>query len=464
MADDKQRPDEGAAGEDPRMGPIAVGTEGAESTDESGAGSRSDAAVESNAAPVEQTATDAPDRAADIDRTLVPEQGETVAAPPRRRTPWAALFLSGLLGGSVVAASAAYLWSAYMEDEGVMSVLWARLGAVELAVRDLNTRGSQAQGDAATMEGLAARLAKLEATVAASPGSRGSGATTQPAENPLVAPDPALAERVVGLETLMKSLAETVSGVQRRADETASAIQEVRTRAETASQGAAPAGADAVVKVEFDALAARVTSMQQAAASLQQSIDRTTASVEQATARGAETAAADRAVRLAVIVSALRSAVDRGLPFAGELKAAKALMTDQQALAPLDPFAASGVPTAETLGRELAALGPELAQSGDTQARDGGYLERLQSHVERLVRVRPVNGAAAGDDVAAVVARIEAKAKQGDIAGALTELRKLPESVRARAAAWVKKAEARQAAIAAAQRVEDSALAALANP
>jgi hypothetical protein len=139
-------------------------------------------------------------------------------------------------------------------------------------------------------------------------------------------------------------------------------------------------------------------------------------------------------------------------------------MTDQQALAPLDPFAASGVPTAEALGRELAALGPELAQTGETQGRDGGYLERLQSHVERLVRVRPVNGAVAGDDVAAVVARIEAKARQGDIAGALAELRKLPETVRARAAAWVKKAEARQAAIAAAQRVEDSALAALANP
>ena len=63
-----------------------------------------------------------------------------------------------------------------------------------------------------------------------------------------------------------------------------------------------------------------------------------------------------------------------------------------------------------------------------------------------------------------MVARIEAKAKQADIAGAMTELRKLPETVRARAAAWLNKAEARQAAVAAAQRVENSALAALANP
>jgi hypothetical protein len=79
------------------------------------------------------------------------------------------------------------------------------------------------------------------------------------------------------------------------------------------------------------------------------------------------------------------------------------------------------------------------------------------------VRIRPVNEAA-GDDVAAVVARIEAKAKQADIAGAITELRKLPEPARARAAAWLNRAEARQAAVAAAQRVENSALTALANP
>ena len=371
MADDKQRPDEGAAGEDPRMGPIAVGPEGAESTDELGAGSRSDAAVELNAAPVEQTAAESPDRAVDIARTLAPEEGETIAAPPRRRTPWAAVFASGLLGGAVVAAAAAYLWSAYLADESIMSVLWARLGAVELAVSDLNTRGPQAQREPPNAEDIAARLTKVEAALAAAPGSRASASTTQSSDNPLVAPDPALAERVVGLETIAKSLAETLARLQRRVDETASATQEVRARVEAASQGAAaPAGAassePAIGKAEFDALAARVAAMQQAATSLQQSVDRTAASLQQATVRGTETAAADRAVRLAVVASGLRSAVDRGLPFAAEIKIAKALAPDPQALAPLEPFAASGAPTAETLGRELAALAPELAPSGDS--------------------------------------------------------------------------------------------------
>ncbi len=468
MADDKQRPDESASGDGHGTEPAGAEPSNAESANESGADGHPDAAALANAAPVEQTAAESPETESDIAPTSAPEARETIAAPPRRRTPWAAVFASGLLGGAVVAAAAAYLWSAYLADESIMSVLWARLGAVELAVSDLNTRGPQAQREPPNAEDIAARLTKVEAALAAAPGSRASASTTQSSDNPLVAPDPALAERVVGLETIAKSLAETLARLERRVDETASATQEVRARVEAASQGAAaPAGAassePAIGKAEFDALAARVAAMQQAATSLQQSVDRTAASLQQATVRGTETAAADRAVRLAVVASGLRSAVDRGLPFAAEIKIAKALAPDPQALAPLEPFAASGAPTAEALGRELAALAPGLAPTGDSPAGDGGYLERLQSHAERLVRIRPVNEAA-GDDVAAVVARIEAKAKQADIAGAITELRKLPEPVRARAAAWLNKAEARQAAVAAAQRVENSALAALANP
>ncbi len=245
----------------------------------------------------------------------------------------------------------------------------------------------------------------------------------------------------------------------------------LRARAEAAVRAGAEQGATArqqppaIGKAEFDALAERVASLQRTAASLQQSVEQTTTSLQQTLARGTETTAAgDRAVRFALVASGLRSAVERGAPYSGEFKAATALAPDAQLLAPLEPFAATGVPTAEALGRELAALAPQLAGTGNAAvAPDTGYLERLQAHAERLVRVRPVS-AVAGDDVTAVVARIEVKAKQADLAAALTELRKLPESARAPAAAWMKKAEGREAAVAAAQRTENAALAALANP
>ncbi len=395
---------------------------------------------------------------------------QTTAGRERRRTPWGAMLASGLIGGALVALAMGYAWLTYMSDEGLMNVLWARLGAVELAVRDLSTRGVQSTGEPLGADELATRVAKLEAALAAAPGSGAAAAGMPPAEGDQATPDPALAQRLAALEAVAKSLADGLALLDRRADETASTMQQLRARAEAAIRAGGEPGATArqqppaIGKAEFDALAERVASLQQAAASLQQSVEQTTASLQQTVARGTETAAADRAVRFALVASGLRSAVERGTPYSGELNAAKALAPDPQLLAPLEPFAASGVPTAEALGRELAALAPELARTGNAAARDTGYLERLQAHAERLVRVRPVNEVVAGDDVTAVVARIEAKAKQADLAAALTELHKLPKSARAPAAAWMKKAEGREAAVAAAQRTENAALAALANP
>jgi hypothetical protein len=93
---------------------------------------------------------------------------------------------------------------------------------------------------------------------------------------------------------------------------------------------------------------------------------------------------------------------------------------------------------------------------------EGSFLERLQANAEKIVRVRPA-GEASGDDAPSVKARLETRAGNADIRGALTELSKLPPDARAPAQAWIKKAEARNAALAAAQSLAQSALAALAK-
>src|SRR5262249_41982106 len=133
---------------------------------------------------------------------------------------------------------------------------------------------------------------------------------------------------------------------------------------------------------------------------------------------------ADRAVRLAVVAAALSAAVERGDAFASELAVTKSLAADAGALAPLEPVAASGVPSAASLGAELTALLPALTQAAGAGPRDGNFLERMQAGAERLVRIRPVD-AVPGDDPAAVLARIEIRAKEADIAGTLAELAKL---------------------------------------
>src|SRR5262249_2141033 len=143
--------------------------------------------------------------------------------------------------------------------------------------------------------------------------------------------------------------------------------------------------------------------------------------------RNAAAASGDKALRLAFAASALKAAVERGEPFAPELATAKALGADPATLAPLEPFAASGVPRAGMLARELRELAPMLRPR--TAAPRENFLQRLQVNAEKLVRVRPVDEAAGAESSGG--ARIDALAAQGDLAGALAELVKLPPAERA---------------------------------
>jgi hypothetical protein len=167
-------------------------------------------------------------------------------------------------------------------------------------------------------------------------------------------------------------------------------------------------------------------------------------------------------VRTAVIGAALAAVVERGDPFADELAAARALVPEAGALAPLEGFAATGVPGADALARELTDLAPALLQAAAAAPPEGGILEKLQANAQRLVRIRPIEEVP-GDDSAAVIARVEIKAARGDVAGALMELGNLPATVRAPAQAWISKAQARAAALAASRAFAADTLAALAK-
>ncbi len=62
------------------------------------------------------------------------------------------------------------------------------------------------------------------------------------------------------------------------------------------------------------------------------------------------------------------------------------------------------------------------------------------------------------------IARIDIDAARADIAAALTDIAALPDAAKPLAADWVKKAEARNAAIAASGKIAADALAALSKP
>ena len=171
------------------------------------------------------------------------------------------------------------------------------------------------------------------------------------------------------------------------------------------------------------------------------------AALEQTTSRATD----DHVARVALSATALRDAVTSGAPFTAEFDQAKSLGGDEKIFASLAPFAATGVPSAAALAQELRGLIPAIRKASGGKAPVGGFLERLEANAEKLVRIRPVDGSA-GDNAAAVLARIEVESANADIAGALDDLNKLDGAVRAPAQDWIGKAQARAAALAAARQ------------
>jgi hypothetical protein len=259
--------------------------------------------------------------------------------------------------------------------------------------------------DPKAIEEVAARLARLE--------------RAQAAPRPPVT-DPVVLGRLSAIENTVKSQADNAAAVLRRADGLEAALRDANAR---------------IAK-----LTAGLTELQ---------------TTTQAAAVGS-----DRAVRLALAAAALRTAVERGDPFSAELAIVKPLAADAAALAPLQPFAASGVPGNAALGQELAAIVRPMLRTAGGPPSDGSFLDRLQANAEKLVRIRPVDDAR-GDDRAAILSRIEQRAVNANIPGALAELAKLPPALRAPTQGWIAKAEARNKAIESSRRFAADTMAAL---
>ena len=255
-------------------------------------------------------------------------------------------------------------------------------------------------------------------------------------------------------EAATKSLSDSLAALTRRVDDVAAAAQTALAQAKSASTAADAAKSAAqagVARSDLDALAARIAALESTVKTLADDIKHETATAD------------DRPARLAVAAEALRATVERGAPYQAELAAAKSLGADPSATAPLAAFAASGVPGAAALGRELAGLVPALQQAAEPAANNSSFLSRLESNAQHLVRITPVD-APPGDDPASVVTRINVDAAHADIAAALADIAKLPDAAKPLAAAWVEKAQARNAAMAASRKLAADALAALSKP
>jgi hypothetical protein len=283
-------------------------------------------------------------------------------------------------------------------------------------------------------------------------------------ETPRAPPDKDLANRMGALDATLASLSNRIGALERsihdaaaaahvagqRADEAAGLVEDARK-----SSDAQNSAQQHELRVLED-LAARVKTFEALQAALQQK--------QEALDRLANALTTpDKAIRVAILAAALRSAVDRNRPFAIELAAARALGLDEKALASLEPFAATGLPTRNELFRDLSALLPELRRVSVPPGRDFGYLDRLQASAVKMLNIRPVRDEP-GDDAATVMSRIEFKMIQQDVEAVVAEMDKLPAPARELAQPWRTKAVARQDAIESARLIATASLAKLGEP
>ncbi len=282
------------------------------------------------------------------------------------------------------------------------------------------------QVKAAAIDELAARVASVESR------------TGKPAAS---APDPAVNSRIEALEKSVVSLRGELAAVRAQSEKLAAAVNDVKSAPRNSSSP----------PVDLSAINERI-------AQLERAIRAQASEVAQESAKPAD----DVPLRRVVAAALLDVAVRHGDPYAAALAAAKSLADNADALKPLDGFAASGVPSGNALTRELLTLVPKLSPLAQQNSATGaGIVDRLQAGAAKLVRIERTD--TVGNDRGAVVARATAAALHNDLAEARRELNTLAPADRAAAQAWLDKADARDAALAASRQFATEAMAALAK-
>ena len=287
-------------------------------------------------------------------------------------------------------------------------------------------RPAPPQVTAAVVDDLASRLAGVESRIS---------------KPPAPTPDPAAAARVEALDKSIASLRGELATVRAQSEKLTAAVNDVKS-----------APREAVAPVDLTAVNDRI-------AQIERAIRAQTAETAQEGAKPTD----DVPLRRIVAAALLDAMVRTGDAYPAALAAAKSLSENPDALRPLDGFAASGVPSANALSRELLTLVPKLTPPApENSSTAGGIVDRLRADAAKLVRIERTD--AVGNDRGAVVARVTAAALRNDLTEARRELNTLAPGDRAAAQGWLDKADARDAALATSRKFAADAMAALAKP
>jgi len=390
---------------------------------------------------VSDKADEAEDGAAQEDDMSVSQSDDDVAGPQpaaapvtrvEKKTSFAAMLVSALLGGGVALAGAGFA----SKIPGIENV--PGLGA--FATQDSSSENTELQAANARIDALQAKLDEMASSVPA------SGAP---------AADPALAQRIDDLEAALGTLKETNASASGPVDQTAAneaarkadeALQQIGELKATINSGdaAAPGASEDIAALKdevgkvtpelqrIDTAVAELTGRVQA---VEDSVNTQILPAMETVKQAAQTAERGQSIAKSVSARALTSVLEQGGEFSGELAAAEALAGPSPASEALAPVAAQGLPTKAELLAEFQPLANTMIEGSTLPPDDAGVVARFMASAKSLVKVRPA-GPVEGDTVTAIVSRVEAALKSGALEEAYSQWETLPDSAKSVSADW----------------------------
>ena len=354
--------------------------------------------------------------------------------------------LARALAGLVVSALAVGAFYTLLAPGADVEDSANRLAELEAQVQQENAAlDAEAKRESAAVASLDKRVSALET----SGGSSGE-----------------LDKRVAALETANADNGPKAVAAAQTAQQAVQTDQQLTTQVKDlradidAARGEIPGLAARVAKLETEAPKANDADLSALAARLDKIEAALAAPKSESRVAPEKPAPADNASAIAIIAGEIEDKLAAGAPFGTEAAALQRLGVDPAQLASLQAVA-GGAPTGSALAESFDAVAPQVLAAA-SPAESGGVLDRLLAHIHGLVRVH-VLGESAGDNPEAIVARIGAECRRGDIAGAVAAFDKLPAAARQAAGDWPVKARARQAADAALQSIREAAVGRLAG-
>ena len=151
---------------------------------------------------------------------------------------------------------------------------------------------------------------------------------------------------------------------------------------------------------------------------------------------------AGRAASAAVAAGALADAAQTSRPFPLELASLERLMPDSSLVAGLRPLAETGAPTRAALAAEFPDVAARAARAAHAPKPNASFLARAFAALGSLITVRRVDDFG-GNSPDAILTRAERSVDNGDIEGALQQLRTLSPAAQAATADWRERAQRR---------------------